>query len=149
MDPNHKSFDYCDHCDESNPSISLVFKLEPLPTPYLVFTPDQLLVTFSLFAGFLWGESFRGLDHAIRKSQLFEIMTPVQRYLLAWIPDLGHHFQYGMALMWFAYQAGDVTVSSFLYYFGLGIVLADVKNYRAVLRRITSAFSQMKGFEAK
>ena len=117
--------------------------MAPLPTPYLLFTPDQLLVIVSLLSGFLFGESFRILDYQLKQSPMFHIMSPMQRFLFGWFPDLLHHFQYGLALMWFSYQTESITLGSFAYYFGLGMVLADVKNYKAVLRRISNAFTQL------
>ena len=118
--------------------------MAPLPTPYLLFTPDQLLVIVSLLSGFLSGESFRTLDYKIRQTSIFHIMSPVQQFMIGWVPDLFHHFQYGLGLMWIAYQTPSITLGSFTYYFGLGMVLADVKNYKAVLRRISNAFTQLK-----
>ena len=119
--------------------------MAPLPTPYLVFTPDQLLVITSLLAGFLFGESFRVLDFKIKQGAIYHIMSPVQQFFFSWFVDIFHHFQYGLGLMWFSYQTPSITVASFMYYLGLGIVLADVKNYKAVLRRISNAFTQLNG----
>lgn len=106
-----------------------------------MFTPEQLLLTVTLLSGFLFGEGFKHLDNAIRESNLFRIMSPLQQQLIAWIPDLGHHFQYGLALMWFAYQAPSLIMATFLYNFGFGIVLADAKNYKAVLRRVSKSIA--------
>ena len=109
-----------------------------------MLTPDSLLVLVSLLSGFLFGEAFRILDYRIKQTPTFMLLDPVQQFLFSWLPDIFHHFQYGLGLMWFSYQMPSITVSTFLYYWGFGMVLADGKNYKAVLRRVSNAFTQLK-----
>jgi hypothetical protein len=88
-----------------------------------------------LFFGFPWGEAAAKFDYTLSHTDWFKRRSTMPQWLVKWFMDSFHHYQYGLALMYFSTLLAVFDPwRPFLYGFGLGLVLSDLDFFNTFAR---------------
>jgi|Deesub1362B_J571_1020462.scaffolds.fasta_scaffold00060_91 hypothetical protein len=115
----------------------------PIENYLQLLDPTLILVILGLSSGLVLGRSFKKIDFEIKKTQKFMKSSKFKQYLISAALNSIHHFQFGLALMYFAYRFhGSIGDDGFtlMYSFGFGLVVDDAPD---LPRRFRKYFSYL------
>jgi len=100
---------------------------------YIPLLDSELLsVVLGFSTGVAFGNAGKNLDQTIKNTQWFKNRSGFVKWLISFLLDVTHHFQYGLALMLYALVYIDPIQHPIrfwlLYSFGFGLVVTDIKD---------------------
>jgi hypothetical protein len=89
--------------------------------------------------GYLLGNAFYNFDGEVKYESgktWYDSLNPAIRYVVSALLDVGHHWEYGLLsiIIGYKYLTGDWQV--FAWYFGWGLIVADLKDFENILIRL-------------
>ncbi len=114
-----------------------------IPDISLVLNAVQIAILLGFGSGLFAGEAFAKFDGSIKYSDdngWFKNLSKLEQALASMAMDSMHHFQIGLFMMlickvnpWFI---AHTTTGILVYYYGLGLVVSDWKDFEHVLERL-------------
>ncbi len=114
-----------------------------IPDISLLLSVVQIAILLGFGSGLFAGEAFAKFDGSIKYSDdtgWFKKLSKWEQALASMAMDSMHHFQIGLLMMlisktnpWFI---NHTAIGIILYYYGLGLVVSDWKDFKHVLERL-------------
>lgn len=100
---------------------------------YVPDLPVELLAVILGFStGVCMGNAGKNFDNLVQNTQWFKNRSAVSKFLIKFILNVTHHFQYGLILMLYAKCKIDPNVHPVIYWtiysLGFGLVVTDIKD---------------------